>query len=54
MKEKIIAEIDKYLENCRIARENGAMSEFGSAGGAMMLSGTKQAFEDLRKFVESL
>lgn len=54
MKEQILAEIDKYLKNCEEAAKDGAMSQFGSAGGPMMLKSAEDAFKALRKFVEDL
>ena len=54
MKKAILAEIEKYLSNCKTTREAGAMSQFGSVSGAMMLKSAEQAFEELKTFVENL
>jgi len=53
-KQKIIEKINEYIANCDTALKAGAGSEFGSASGAIHLNGAKQAFEELKEFVEKL
>lgn len=48
-KEKDAAIVDEYLENCKKVKENGAMKQFGSASGAMMLSSCEVALHQIQE-----
>ncbi len=49
-KQKILDKLDEYIANCERALKEP--NPFGSAGAGIQLNGAKQAFEELKDFVE--
>lgn len=47
-KREVEKEIDKLLDNCDKAEADGAMSQFGSAGGPTMLASCVDALKGLK------